>query len=148
MSLLTLLPYLIFQRILSFFNEEQTKRILKKGGISGKAYADGNANLRSFADVMPDKAAIFERFEANLQANLDALKVNTFDVSRNVADMAKAVVNNMNNSGNTITNNINVTCPGVTETEVAKNLGTALSNQLSSIFQGAALRADQWAMRR
>ena len=130
------------------FNEEQTKRILKNSGVSGKTYASGNASLKTLAEVMPEKAAIFDRLEANLPANIEAIKTNTFDISRNVADMAKAVTNNMNYGGNTITNTINVTCPGVTEAEIAKNLGSALSNELSSLFQGAALKADQWAMRR
>ncbi|MBR2246545.1 MAG: hypothetical protein IJ880_05920 [Bacilli bacterium] len=134
------------------FNEEQTKRILKKGGISGKAYADGNATssqFKSLAEVMPDKAAIFEKFNANLQANLEAIKTNALNIANNTAEIARAAVNTINQSPTVVLNGgINVTCPGVTETEVAKNLGTALSNQLSSIFQGAALRADQWAMRR
>ena len=131
------------------FNEEQTKRILKNSGKSGQAFADGiGNNLISLNDVMPDKAAIFERFNANLQANMEALKMNTFDVSRNVADIAKAVTNNTMYSGNTITNNINVTCPGVTEAEVARNIAPIIQDQFTSIFSGMALRADQRAMRR
>lgn len=129
------------------FNEEQTKRILKNSGLSGKAYADSNANLRSFADVMPDKAAIFERFEANLQANLDALKTNTFDVSRNVADIAKAVTNNYASSV-VINGGINVTCPGVTESEVARNIAPIIQQEFTSIFSGMSLGANQRAMRR
>ena len=134
------------------FNAEQTRRILKNSGMSGKAYADGNATssqFKSLAEVMPDKAAIFERFNANLQANLEAIKTNALNIANNTAEIARAAVNTINQSPTVVLNGgINVTCPGVTETEVAKNLGTALSNQLSSIFQGAALRADQWAMRR
>lgn len=133
------------------FNGEQTKRILKNSGLSGKAYANGNATAsqyKSLAEVMPDKAAIFERFDSNYNANIEAIKANTFDMSKNIADIAKAVTNNNNNNSFTINGGINVTCPGVTEAEVAKNLGSALSNELSSLFQGAALRADQWAMRR
>lgn len=129
------------------FNEDQTRRILKNSGLSGKAYADGNASLRSFADVMPDKAAIFERFEANLQANLDALKTNTFDVSRNVADIAKAVTNNYASSV-VINGGINVTCPGVTESEVARNIAPIIQQEFTSIFSGMSLGANQRAMRR
>lgn len=133
------------------FNEEQTKRILRNSGKSGKAFAEGNATsgqLRSLKDVMPDKAAIFERFEANLQANLDALKVNTFDVSRNIADIAKAVTTN-NFSNNVVVNGgINVTCPGVTEAEVARNIAPIIQDQFTSIFTGMSLGANQRAMRR
>ena len=130
------------------FNEEQTKRILKNGGISGKAYASGNATAKTLAEVMPEKAAIFERFEANLQANIDSIKMNTYDISRNVADMAKAVINNTSYNGNTVTNNINITCPGVTEAEVARNMGPLVEQAFTNIFSGMSLGANQRAMRR
>ena len=133
------------------FNENQTKRILKNSGISGKAYANGNATAsqyESLAKIMPEKAAIFAKFDDNLPNILDSIKLNTFDISKNVADMAKAVTNNMNYGGNTITNNINVTCPGVTEAEVARNIAPIIQQEFTSIFTGMSLGANQRAMRR
>jgi len=72
------------------------------------------------------------------------------DISSNVRDISANITNVRSSASNTMTINggINVTCPGVTEAEVAKNIGGALKEQLNGIFSGFALRADQLSMRR
>ena len=134
------------------FSEEQTKRILKNSNANsfkGKSFADGTSYL-PLQDIMPDKADMFARFEANIQDNLDKMKYNISDMTSNVRDIARTVTNNMvNNNGNTVNvGDINVTCPGVTEAEVAKNLGAAIRSELNGVVSGMALRANQKAMRR
>ena len=132
------------------FNEEQTKRILKNSGKKGNAFAEGTTGggYLSMHDVMPEKAAIFDKFQANLKANLDAIKVNAIDMGRNIADITKAVTNNTIGTSVVLNGGINVTCPGVTEAEVARNLGTVISSQIGNMFNGMALRADQRALRK
>ena len=131
------------------FNEEQTKRILKNSSKSGKAFADGT-NYIPLRDAMPDKAAIFERFEAQLQDNVAKINANVLNMTRNMNDMTKTLTSNSSNIGNTVVLNggINITCPGVTETEVARNLGGALNREMEKLFQGMALRADQRSLRK
>ncbi len=136
------------------FNEEQTKRILnnsKNSKFKGKSFANGSSPYLSLQDAMPDKAAMFAKFESNLQANLDKISNNIADITSNVRDITTAVTNRTinNNGGNTIhMGNINVTCPGITETEVARNLGSAIRSELNGMVSGMAIRANQIAMRR
>ena len=134
------------------FNERQTKKILKNSGVQGKAHATGtNETLLPLAEAMPHKAEIFRRFEVNLEENISRINANVADMTLGMRDIAQNITNIANNSnvGNNVTfGAINVTCPGVTEAEVAKNIGGALRNELSGMFTGFALRADQKAMRR
>lgn len=135
------------------FNEEQTNRILKNSkskGFRGKSFASGSSPYLSLQEVMPDKANMFARFESKLQDNLDKMKVNIADMTSNVRDIATAVTSHtINNNGTSVhVGDINVTCPGVTETEVARNLGVAIKSELNGMVSGMALRANQIAMRR
>lgn len=134
------------------FNEEQTKRILKNSnanGLRGKSFANGTSYL-PLQDVMPDKAELFAKFESNIQDNIEKMKNNIANMTSNVREITHSVTNNMvNNTGNTVNvGDINVTCPGVTEAEVAKNLGAAIRSELNGVVSGMALRANQLAMRR
>lgn len=135
------------------FNEEQTKRILKNSvakNFKGKAFANGTPYL-PLQDVMPDKAAIFDKFEANITDNLSKMKNDISEMTSNVREITRTITNNQinNNSGSTVNvGDINVTCPGVTEAEVARNLGAAIRSELNGVVSGMALRANQLAMRR
>lgn len=135
------------------FNEEQTKRILKNSvtkNLKGKAFANGTPYL-PLQDVMPDKAAIFDKFEANITENLSKMKNDISEMTSNVREITRTITNNQinNNSGSTVNvGDINVTCPGVTEAEVARNLGAAIRSELNGVVSGMALRANQLAMRR
>lgn len=134
------------------FNEEQTKRILKNSvakNFKGKAFANGTSYL-PLQDVMPDKAEMFNKFASNIQDNLDKMKYDITGMASNLQDITRTVTNNMvNNNGNTVNvGNINVTCPGVTEAEVAKNLGAAIRSELNGVVSGMALRANQLGMRK
>ena len=134
------------------FNEEQTKRILKDSsakGLKGKSFANGTPYF-SLQDVMPDKAEMFNKFASNIQDNLSKMKLDITDMSSNLQDITRTITNNMvNNNGNTVNvGDINVTCPGVTEAEVAKNLGAAIRSELNGVVSGMALKANQIGMRR
>lgn len=133
------------------FNEEQTKRILKNNGKGGKAFATGTTpSISPLKDAMPEKFAMMEQLQNALKDNLDKMSYDIASISSNVRNIATNITNVRNDSGNTMTINggINVTCPGVTEAEVAKNIGGALREQLNGMFTGFALKADQLAMRR
>lgn len=133
------------------FNEEQTKRILKNNGKGGKAFATGTtSSISPLKDAMPEKFAMMEQLQNALKDNLDKMTYDIAGISSNVRNIATNITNVRNDSGNTMTINggINVTCPGVTEAEVAKNIGGALREQLNGMFTGFALKADQLAMRR
>lgn len=133
------------------FNEEQTKRILKNNGKGGKAFEKGtSSSILPLKDAMPEKYAIMEQIQNALKDNLDKMTMDIADISSNVRDISANVTNVRSSASNTMTINggINVTCPGVTEAEVAKNIGGALKEQLNGIFSGFALRADQLSMRR
>ena len=133
------------------FNEEQTKRILKNNGKGGKAFEKGtSSSILPLKDAMPEKYAIMEQIQNALRDNLDKMTMDIADISSNVRDISANVTNVRSSASNTMTINggINVTCPGVTEAEVAKNIGGALKEQLNGIFSGFALRADQLSMRR
>ena len=135
------------------FNEEQTKRILKGNGKSGKAFADGsNSNIRPLSQAMPEKDAMFKMFEANLQENIKLMSSNIAEMTTGIRDIAQTVNNITNNGGLgqsfVINGGINVTCPGVTKAEVAAQLGDAFDMELSKRFSGFSLFANQRAMRR
>ena len=126
------------------FNESQTKRILKNG--KGNAYAEGT--YRPLAEVMPDKAELFSKFEANLSNNMSTIQSSLDIISRNTAEinsnLASKITNN--NVGMSYTNNgdINITCPGVTSQEVLDSI----AEQLDKTFFGMATNSYQRAMKR
>ena len=128
------------------FNEEQTKRILnnsKQG--KGKAFASGTTPL---ANVMPNTAALFENFEAQLINNVSAINSNIFDMKKDINDIASTLVSNVSNinSGGNVTVNggVNITCPGVTSKEVTEDI----AKQLNDVFFGMSTNAYQRAMTR
>ena len=135
------------------FNGEQTRRILdgQKTVISGRNFANGTENEHlPFEQIFPEKAVIFNKFDEAVKANLDNIKYDVSGISKSVNDILQRSVTNVTsrNEGSINVGEINITCPGVTESEVAKNLVPAIQKELANVFMGASLRADQWALRR
>ena len=126
------------------FNEEQTKRIMSnKGTIVGNAYADGNAVLEkpsrfdNMRDLQPGDRMydMFQKWNAYFEKNdhsfiepVNAIQKNTEEIARSVSNVN---TNNIQRSVNI--GDINITCPGVTSNEVAKQITTELHKQIGGI---------------
>ena len=146
------------------FNHEQTEDLLKHGHISGrgKAYADGTVGggkiltkdgsiLRPLqpGDKMYDLVQKFDAYFKSMDGNLEKLVPNSFyEHQRQMEDMAKQInyvssVTNNNRNTQPVVNNINVTCPGITSQQVAKQLGSVLGKELDKQFSGFHNYVDQ-----
>ena len=143
------------------FNHEQTEDLLKHGHISGrgKAYADGTVGggkivtkdgsiLRPLqpGDKMYDLVQKFDAYFKSMDGNLEKLVPNSFyEHQRQMEDMAKqinyvsSITNNTRNVHPVINGGINITCPGITSQEVARQVGVELDN----MFNGMHLDAEQ-----
>lgn len=126
------------------FNEEQTKRIMSnKGTVIGSAYADGNAsvekssqfdNMRDLQpgdrmyDLLQKWNAYFEKNDHSFIEPVNAIQKNTEEIARNISNVN---TNNIQRSVNI--GDINITCPGVTSNEVAKQITTELHKQIGGI---------------
>ena len=147
------------------FNHEQSKELLKNGHTSGrgKAYADGTvgggklltkdgAVLRPLqpGDKMYDLVQKFDAYFKSMDGNLDKLVPNSaYEHNRQMNEIAKQITNNniVNNNRNVqpVVNHINVTCPGVTDKQVAEKLPYVLDDVLNRKFNGFSNLADQWS---
>lgn len=126
------------------FNEEQTKRIMSnKGTVIGSAYAEGNAsvekssqfdNMRDLQpgdrmyDLLQKWNAYFEKNDHSFVEPVNAIQKNTEEIARNISNVN---TNNIQRSVNI--GDINITCPGVTSNEVAKQITTELHKQIGGI---------------
>lgn len=126
------------------FNEEQTKRIMSnKGTVIGNAYAEGNAtvekssqfdNMRDLQpgdrmyDLLQKWNAYFEKNDHSFIEPVNAIQKNTDEIARSVSNVN---TNNIQRSVNI--GDINITCPGVTSNEVAKQITTELHKQIGGI---------------
>lgn len=126
------------------FNEEQTKRIMSnKGTVIGNAYAEGNAtvekssqfdNMRDLQpgdrmyDLLQKWNAYFEKNDHSFIEPVNAIQKNTEEIARSVSNVN---TNNIQRSVNI--GDINITCPGVTSNEVAKQITTELHKQIGGI---------------
>lgn len=126
------------------FNEEQTKRIMSnKGTVIGNAYAEGNAsvekssqfdNMRDLQpgdrmyDLLQKWNAYFEKNDHSFIEPVNAIQKNTEEIARNISNVN---TNNIQRSVNI--GDINITCPGVTSNEVAKQITTELHKQIGGI---------------
>ena len=144
------------------YNEEETKKIMdNKSNPVDNAHADGTddtiwTTLADGSKVRPlqpgDKMwDLYQKFDAyfkSIDGNLEKLVPNSFyEQNREwnkLADQityANSVVNNRNVQP--VVNNINVTCPGVTEQQVAERIGGVLDKELDKKFNGFSNYTDQ-----
>lgn len=126
------------------FNEKQTQEMLNnKGTVVGNAYADGNAvlekpsrfdNMRDLQpgdrmyDLLQKWNAYFEKNDHSFIEPVNAIQKNTEEIARNISNVN---TNNIQRSVNI--GDINITCPGVTSNEVAKQITTELHKQIGGI---------------
>lgn len=145
------------------YNEEETKKIMdNKSNPLGNAHADGTddsiwttladgSKVRPLqpGDKMWDLQQKFNAYLKNIDGNLDKLVPNSYYEQNKewnkLADQityANSVVNN-NRNVQPVVNNINVTCPGVTEQQVAERIGGVLDKELDKKFNGFSNYTDQ-----
>lgn len=135
------------------FNHEQSKQLLKNGHISGrgKAYADGTVGNSLASGILRELQPGDHGYELNQLAEQLKNKMIDFgevipritDIDKNVDSITKNMnsINN-NNSMRQIYNtieNVNVTCPGITSDDVARQIGSALRKE----FSGMSINAYQ-----
>lgn len=145
------------------FNHEQSVELLKNGHTSGrgKAYADGTVGggkiltsdgsiLRPLqpGDKMYDLCQKFDAYFKNIDGNLEKLVPNSvYEQNREwnkLADQityANSVVNNSKNVQHVIHGGINITCPGITSQEVARQVGVELNNMFNGMHNEAEQRS-------
>ena len=143
------------------YNEQQTKKILNsKPQAIGNAYAGGTDDegwitlpdgqmarpLRE-GDKTYDMFQKFNAYMSSIDNNVEKLSDNIMqEQSKQIHD----VINQINNSNVTNSNrpsvtigNIHVTCPGVTEQQVAEKLGGVIGKELDKQFSGFHNYTDQ-----
>mgnify|MGYP001026849852 CR=1 FL=1 len=144
------------------YNEEETKKIMdSKSNPVGNTHADGTddtiwttlADGTKVRDLQPgdkmyDLQQKFDAYLKSIDGNLEKLVPNSlYEQNREwnkLADQityANSVVNNRNVQP--VVNNINVTCPGVTEQQVAERIGGVLDKELDKKFNGFSNYTDQ-----
>lgn len=140
------------------FNHRQTEQLLKNGHISGrgKAYADGTVGspLASgkYTPIGQDSRTweLLKAFDPLVQKLLNGeeqLINNAFSneqaqMDKLIKDMAATNIVSKNLQPDIHVNDINITCPGVTSREVAKQVGA----ELNHMFNGLHNYADQQSM--
>ncbi|MDE7415743.1 MAG: hypothetical protein K2N44_05405 [Lachnospiraceae bacterium] len=150
------------------FNHEQTEELLKNGYISGhgKAYADGTVGggkflssdghiLRSLQpgdpgwDFLQKCQPLVDKI---LSGQMDIVSNAVFDHQKQMEKIVKEITNNtaINNLSNTRNiqpsvniGDIHVTCPGVTDQQVANRLGNVIEKKLNEKFSGLRNYVDQ-----
>lgn len=151
------------------FNEEQTKKIMsnKVNSKVVKSYANGNVEyadgtiVRTNGDVLRplrpgdkgyDLMKAFEPLVAKIQKGEEVFSNAVFEHQKQMEQWTKEITNNT--AINNIANNrniqpsinigdIHVTCPGVTEQQVAEHLGNAIGKELDKQFSGFHNYVDQ-----
>lgn len=137
------------------------------GGASVTTHADGTSNnsdatiwttladgtrVRDLqpGDKMYDLQQKFNAYLKSIDGNLDKLVPNSvYEHNREMNKLADQIsyvsniVNNNRNLQQPIVNNINVTCPGVTEQQVAERIGSVLDKELDKQFSGFHNYVDQ-----
>lgn len=148
------------------FNHEQTESLLKNGHISGrgKAYADGAVGggkvltpeghiLRPLqeGDRGYELMKAFEPITAKISGGGEQLISNAaFEGRKQMERWTKEITSNnvitniANNIRPTVTiGSMHVTCPGVTEQQVAEQLGNVIGKELNKQFSGFHNYTDQ-----
>ena len=143
------------------FNNEQTEALLKNGHISGhgKAYADGTVGdpfaSGRYVPIQPgdrawDLQKSVEPLLKKMESDLGYLASNSrLEHGRQLDKMVNQITNatNITNNMRTIQPSINIgdihiVCPGVTEAEVANQVGL----EIKKIFLGLPNYAEQQSM--
>ena len=147
------------------YNEEQTKKIMsEKPKVSGNAHADGTVDDKSIVLSdgqilirVPDDSpllemrrkadAYIEKFGGTLEDILKPVNAiqHHFDEIEKIVDNSihNNIVNNNNNQPSVSFGDINITCPGVRDPEVARNLYRIVED----IFDGLPINGYQKVMR-
>lgn len=143
------------------YNEEQTKKILSnKIDPSGTAHANGTVDDEGWftaadgtklrphrpGDRSYDLCQKIDAYLKSIDNNLDILTVNAnARYEKDMTELERHVTNNVNNVTNNrnvqpvINGGINITCPGITSQEVARQVCVELDN----MFNGMHLDAEQ-----
>ncbi|MBD5463231.1 MAG: phage tail tape measure protein [Lachnospiraceae bacterium] len=146
------------------FNHEQSKNLLKYGHISGrgKAYADGTVGggriltpdghiLRPLLegdrgwDLMQKFQPLVDKM---LKGEADIMSNAMIDHQKQIEQMVRDITTtniaaNTNNKPSVAIGDIHVTCPGVTEQQVAEKLGGVIGKELDKQFNGFHNYTDQ-----
>ena len=146
------------------FNHEQSKNLLKYGHISGrgKAYADGTVGggriltpdghiLRPLQegdcnwDLMQKFQPLVDKM---LKGEADIMSNAMIDHQKQIEQMVRDITTtniaaNTNNKPSVAIGDIHVTCPGVTEQQVAEKLGGVIGKELDKQFNGFHNYTDQ-----
>ena len=132
------------------FNEEQTKRIMDgRGDILGNVFRDGTINndsilLSHVGSLQKDDSgyALMKSFEiyqdmlsSQIVPTLNTIENNTDTVARNISN----INNNNTQPAYVLNGGINVTCPNVTDAEIAKRVG----GEIEKAFFGMSNYANQ-----
>lgn len=144
------------------YNEEQTKKILDdKVNVSGNTHADGTddsiwttladgTKIRPLqpGDKMYDLVQKFDTYFKSIDGNLEKLTPNSFyDHQKQMEQVANQITTSNvvtnNNKPNVTIGDIHVTCPGVTEQQVAARLGGVIGKELNRQFSGLHNYVDQ-----
>ena len=146
------------------FNEEQTKKIMnnESHGEIVKSYASGVVEYSDGTFIKPDGSVVpplqkdskmYDMLQ-KFNAYMDSIDNNVEKLSANIVhEQSKQMhdaINQINNS-NVVNNNrpsvtigdIHVTCPGVTEQQVAERLGSVIGKELDKQFNGFHNYTDQ-----
>ena len=112
------------------YNGEETERMLKARGFQ-PVTPEKFPLLKSFASYRPSE--IRQRFVPQMIS-----PANTAAASA-IQNAGRAVNNSFNNGTSFTTGDVHIHCPGITKDEVAKQIGTELTN----VFSGMSLNAYQ-----
>lgn len=148
------------------FNHLQTKELLSKGNIvkKGKSYANGTIQYSDGTIIRPDGSVLrplqpgdhgydlmkaFEPLVQRIQKGEEEIISNAvFDGQKQMDKWTKeitnntainSVVNNRNVQQPVVYGGINITCPGITSQEVARQVGV----EVNRMFSGMHLEAEQ-----
>ena len=151
------------------FNEEQTKQIMNNNPrAEGKTYANGTVEYPDGTIITPDGHTLRPLQPGDqgwdllqkcqplvdkiLSGQKDIVSNAVFEHQKQIEQIVKEITNNtaINNISNTKNvqpsvniGDIHVTCPGVTDQQVANRLGNVIEKKLNEKFSGFHNYADQ-----
>ena len=149
------------------FNEEQTKKIMSNRVDAKvvKSYANGTIEYSDGTIITPDGSVLrplqegdcgwelmkaFEPLVAKIQKGEEVFSNAMFEHQKQMEKWTKEITNNTaisnitnNRNVQPVVNHINVTCPGVTEQQVAERLGNVIGKELDKQFSGFHNYTDQ-----
>lgn len=130
------------------FNEEQTRRIMKnKGTVLGNAHSEGTITLANGAILQPANLGYdVDALVQSLKNNMDYIINPLSSIDKNVDTIMRTTnnisnVNNNNKPNYVLNGGVHVTCPNVTDAEIAKRVG----GEIEKAFFGMSNLANQRA---